>query len=183
VNKRRKRAVCLSLRRTNFFGGGRNTREALDCGVSDSGGAGMEIRFERRRFRGSRIYRMAWKKVLSRSGKRSGTFGDKVARLPRTSESGRWWRCGQTTGSECSAFPPIAGTKGNVLVLRCAGRRCNRFENRVRAGGERTDSGVFGLWLPGSGLLLAAGGWLPTGRLKSNGGDLLRNFRELVPTS
>jgi len=91
-----------------FFGCAAQYAEAI--AVSDSGGAGLEIRFDGEALSRAAVYRM--EEVLSEVEKRSGISRIRWARLPRTSRIRGCGAAGQTTGSGVQRISANCGDEG-----------------------------------------------------------------------
>jgi len=94
--------------------------------------------------------------VLREVEKRSGFRGIRWRVCHAPAESAAGGAAGEATGVECSAFPPIAVTKG-IWVLRLLGDVAIGVENAAgQAASERTAVFLASL-APG---LLFGGGWM-----------------------
>jgi len=94
--------------------------------ISDTGGSGLEIQFDARRFRARRL---PDGKGAERSEKRSGISRDKVgAFCDASAKPAAGGFAGEATGCGDSTFPPIAVTKGNLGSSMCGATLQSAFE-------------------------------------------------------
>jgi 3-oxoacyl-[acyl-carrier-protein] synthase III len=137
-----------------FFGCAAQYAEAI--AVSDSGGAGLEIRFDGEALSRAAVYRM--EQVLSEVEKRSGISREKVGAFATHQPNPRLVALlAKQLGVANSAFPPIAVTKGNLGSSMCGATLQSAFDSAAgKKAGERTAVFLASL-APG---LLFGGGWM-----------------------
>src|SRR5260221_7061010 len=129
-----------------FFGCAAQYAEAI--AVSDSGGSGLEIRFDGEALSRAAVYRM--EEVLSEVEKRSGISRDKVGAFATHQPNPRLVALlAKQLGVECSAFPPIAVTKGNLGSSMCGATLQSAFENAAGQAASGRTAGVFALLAAG----------------------------------
>jgi 3-oxoacyl-[acyl-carrier-protein] synthase III len=137
-----------------FFGCAAQYAEAI--AVSDTAGAGLEIRFDGEALSRAAVHRM--EQVLSEVEKRSGISREKVGAFATHQPNPRLVALlAKQLGVANSAFPPIAATKGNLGSSMCGATLQSAFANAAgQPAGERTAVFLASL-APG---LLFGGGWM-----------------------